>query len=74
MTPTEELNQLRHRLIGLMYTIAGDVRNVSKGDRHNLHNTYAVTLAEALAEVEKVHAAYAEFCRTQVAKAKETKK
>lgn len=72
MTPEQEqLAQLRHRLIGLFYVVAGDVRTVCKGDRANSLNAYSVVIGEALAEVEKIHAAYAGFCREQVAKAKE---
>lgn len=74
MTPEEELAQLRHRLIGLFYVICGDVRNVSKGDRSAMHNFYSATIADALAEVDKVHKAYVEFFRAQIKAAREAKK
>lgn len=76
MTPEQEqLAQLRHRLIGLFYVICGDVRNASKGDRAGNLNHYSITVQEALAEVEKMHNAYAEFARAAVSatKAKEKK-
>lgn len=77
MTPEQELALLRARLLGAFYDISGRVRKVSEGDNAKNVNFYHVTLSEGLAEVEKLHEAYATFARAQVtaaiAKTKEKK-
>lgn len=66
MNPEQELALLRARLIAAFYDITQRARRVSEGEGAKNVNLFHITLSEGLAEVEKLHQAYAEFARAQV--------
>lgn len=71
--PETEAASLGHRLTGLIYDVAGQVRERCRNGNDSFHAAYAMMIGDILQEAQKVHAEYIAFARRQYAAGKAAK-